>query len=47
MRSLNVGLVWTLNYWTKVELGYVAARTRGNTAAGTSRIFQGRLALRF
>jgi phosphate-selective porin OprO/OprP len=47
MRSLNLGLVWTLNYWTKVELGYVAARTRGNSAEGTSRIFQGRLALRF
>jgi phosphate-selective porin OprO/OprP len=47
MRSLNLGLVWTLNYWTKVEAGYVAARTRGNAAEGTSRILQARLALRF
>jgi phosphate-selective porin OprO/OprP len=47
MRSLNLGLGWTLNSWTKIQLGYVAARTRGNTAAGTSRIFQGRFAFRF
>jgi phosphate-selective porin OprO/OprP len=47
MRSLNLGLVWTLNYWIKAEAGYVAARTRGNANEGTSRVLQARLALRF
>lgn len=47
MRSLNLSLIWTLNAWVRVDAGYVVARTRKNPNAGTARIFQSRLELRF
>ncbi len=47
LRSLNVGVVWTLNAWVRVEVGYVVSRTRENANEGTSRVLQSRLDFRF